>query len=123
MHASPPSDSAAAAPFQTELRELARLAAPIVLTQLSMMALGFVDLVMVGHCGVDAVGAVSLGNLWKVGTSMVAMGLVLGIDPFVTQVQWNVSGLAGGVGIELGAAEGRQDRVRGEHRRPRVADH
>jgi len=85
MHSTSPPQSAAAAPFQAELRELAHLAAPIVLTQLSMMALGFVDLVMVGRCGVDAVGAVSLGNLWKVGTSMVAMGLVLGIDPFVTQ--------------------------------------
>lgn len=85
MHAPSPPPSAAASPFQAELRQLVQLAAPIVLTQLSMMALGFVDLVMVGHCGVDAVGAVSLGNLWKVGTSMVAMGLVLGIDPFVTQ--------------------------------------
>ncbi len=71
--------------LSAEIRELARLAAPIAFTQLSMMALGFVDLVMVGQCGVEAVGAVSLGNLWKVGTSMVAMGVVLGIDPFVTQ--------------------------------------
>lgn len=68
-----------------EARTLSRLAGPIVATQLSMIALGSVDLAMVGRCGVDAVAAVSLGNLWKVGTAMVAMGLVLGIDPFVTQ--------------------------------------
>lgn len=87
MHTPPTSDPARArgGRLRDEARELARLAAPIALTQLSMMALGFVDLVMVGQCGVEAVGAVSLGNIWKIGTGMVAMGLVLGIDPFVTQ--------------------------------------
>ncbi len=74
--------------FRREVNALTRLAAPIVLTQLSMMALGFVDLAMVGKVGagaVEAVAAVSLGNMWKVGTGMVAMGIVLGIDPLVTQ--------------------------------------
>lgn len=77
--------SASGTGLGAEARVLARLAAPIVATQLSMMALGFVDLMMVGQCGADAVGAVSLGNLWKTGTAMVAMGVVLGIDPLVTQ--------------------------------------
>jgi len=84
--------SAAGAPRRASLareaRALARLAAPIVATQLSMMALGFVDMAMVGRVEGDAVAAlaaVSLGNLWKVGTAMVAMGIVLGVDPFVTQ--------------------------------------
>lgn len=68
-----------------ELPRLARLAWPIVLTQLTMMSLGVVDLLMVGHVGVDAVAAVSLGNIAKFGTIMIAMGLVVGIDPFLAQ--------------------------------------
>lgn len=80
-----PQEGARVGRLRDEVRVVARLAAPIVLTQLSMMALGFVDLVMVGQCGDAAVAAVSLGNIWKIGTGMVAMGLVLGIDPFVTQ--------------------------------------
>jgi MATE family multidrug resistance protein len=90
MQATPPDPPTPepAGEFRREVRALTRLAAPIVLTQLSMMALGFVDLAMVGKVGegaVEAVAAVSLGNMWKVGTGMVAMGIVLGIDPFVTQ--------------------------------------
>jgi len=46
---------------------------------------GMVDLLMVGRVGVDAIGAVALGNVWKIGTAMVAMGVVLGIDPYVSQ--------------------------------------
>ena len=74
--------------FTSEARALTRLALPIVLTQLSMMSLGLVDLLMVGRVPGDAVaaiGAVALGNVWKVGTLMAAMGLVFGIDPFVSQ--------------------------------------
>lgn len=78
MHAMPSS-------VRSEARELLRLAVPIMLTQLSMMSLGVVDLLMVGRLGRDAVGAVALGNIVKVGTAMVAMGLVLGIDPFIAQ--------------------------------------
>jgi multidrug resistance protein, MATE family len=71
-----------------EIRAIARLALPIVLTQISMMSLGIVDLAMVGRVPVDAVealDAVALGNVWKIGTAMVAMGLVLGIDPLIAQ--------------------------------------
>jgi MATE family multidrug resistance protein len=72
----------------SEAVALGRLALPIVLTQLTMMSLGVVDLWMVGRvdeAAVQAVAAVALGNVWKIGTAMVAMGLILGIDPFVSQ--------------------------------------
>ena len=68
-----------------ELGALWRLAFPIALTQLSMMSLGVVDLLMVGRVGVDAVGAIALGNVWKMGTLLVSMGFVFGMDPFVSQ--------------------------------------
>jgi multidrug resistance protein, MATE family len=71
--------------LRSEARVLGRLAWPIVLTQIAMMSLGVVDLLMVGDVGVEALGAVALGNIWKIGTAMIAMGFVLGMDPFVSQ--------------------------------------
>jgi MATE family multidrug resistance protein len=71
--------------LKSEIPHLARLAWPIMLTQLTMMSLGVVDLMMVGQVGVDAVAAVSLGNIAKFGTIMIAMGIVVGIDPFLAQ--------------------------------------
>lgn len=62
-----------------------RLAFPIALTQLSLMSLGVVDLLMVGRVGVEAVGALALGNLWKMGTLLVGMGVVFGVDPQISQ--------------------------------------
>jgi MATE family multidrug resistance protein len=64
---------------------LARLALPIAMTQVAMMSLGMVDLLMVGRVGVEALDAVALGNIWKIGTLIVAMGVVYGIDPAVSQ--------------------------------------
>jgi multidrug resistance protein, MATE family len=99
--------------FRDELRVLARLALPIVLTQISMMSLGIVDLAMVGRVSsgaVEALDAVALGNVWKIGTAMVAMGLVLGIDPLIAQAHGrrDAAGLAHalqrGVVIALGGS-------------------
>ncbi len=84
---------------RNEIRALARLALPIAATQLCLMMLGVVDLIMVGRVGVDAVGAIALGNVWKMGTLLVAMGLVLGIDPFVSQAHG--AGDARGAGLAL----------------------
>jgi len=88
--------------LRSETRTLLQLAWPIMLTQLTMMSLGVVDLMMVGRYGVDAVGAVALGNICKIGTSMVAMGLVLGIDPFLTQAQGARDGRALALGLQRG---------------------
>lgn len=88
--------------LRSEMRALLQLAWPIMLTQLSMMSLGVVDLMMVGRYGVDAVGAVALGNICKIGTAMVAMGLVLGIDPFLTQAQGARDARALALGLQRG---------------------
>lgn len=71
--------------LRDEAMHLLRLAAPVIGTQLGMMTLGVVDTVMVGHLGVEAIGAASLGNVWVMGTLIAGMGLVLGIDPLVSQ--------------------------------------
>lgn len=68
-----------------ELRRLARLAIPVALAQLAVMAMGFVDLLMVGRLSVEAFAAVGLANPWIFGTMLFANGIILGIDPIVTQ--------------------------------------
>ncbi|MEE9384980.1 MAG: MATE family efflux transporter, partial [Nannocystaceae bacterium] len=72
-------------PTAEHTRRLATLAAPIVLTQLGTMALGVVDTVMVGHLGVHELDAAALGNAWLFGTILFGMGVMLGLDPIITQ--------------------------------------
>ncbi len=68
-----------------EIRVLTALAAPVALTQLSAMLLWTVDLLMVGRIGVLELNAVSLGRIWIVGTAMVGIGLIFGLDPIAAQ--------------------------------------
>jgi MATE family multidrug resistance protein len=90
------------ATLRSEASETLRLATPIVLTQLTMMSLGVVDLLMVGRVGVEAMNAVALGNIVKVGTLMIAMGVVLGIDPLVTQGHGARDGRAVALALQRG---------------------
>lgn len=64
---------------------LTALATPVALTQLSSMLLWTVDLLMVGRIGVLELNAVSLGRLWIVGTAMLGLGLIYGLDPLAAQ--------------------------------------
>jgi len=72
-------------PLRREIRLLARLATPVALTQLASMALWTIDFLMIGRVGVTAFNAVSLGRLWVMGTSIVALGFVFGLDPIAAQ--------------------------------------
>lgn len=71
--------------FRREVRVLARLATPVALAQLASMLLWTVDFLMVGRLGVTELNAVSLGRLWVMGTTTVALGLIFGLDPIATQ--------------------------------------
>jgi MATE family multidrug resistance protein len=68
-----------------ELRALTSLAFPLVIAQLGMIGLWVVDLIMLGRVGVEALGAASLGRLVIMGSSVVAMGALLGLDPVAAQ--------------------------------------
>lgn len=70
---------------RTETRRLVALATPVVITQVSMMLMGVVDVIMVGHVGTDALDGASLGRLWVFGTLLFGLGMVMGIDPIVAQ--------------------------------------
>ncbi len=65
---------------------LARLAWPIVLTNVGWMLLGTVDTLMLGRLSKDALAAAILGNVWINRTQIAALGIVLGMDPLVTPV-------------------------------------
>jgi multidrug resistance protein, MATE family len=68
-----------------ELRVVTRLSLPLAATQVGMMLIGVVETLIVGRAGTHALGAVALGNLWLYGTVLVANGVVLGVDPLISQ--------------------------------------
>ncbi len=68
-----------------EARRIAVLALPVVGAQVASILLNVVDLLMVGRVGVEPLAAGSLGRLWIWGTLILGMGLIMGIDPLISQ--------------------------------------
>jgi len=68
-----------------ELRTLLSLALPLMASQVGMMLLGVVETLIVGRAGTSALAAASLGNVWSQGTLFMAMGVVMGADPLLSQ--------------------------------------
>ena len=68
-----------------ELRSLTRLALPVMAAQVGVMLMGAVDTIMVGRVSVDALAAASIANSWIYGLLFFGQGLVMGIDPIITQ--------------------------------------
>jgi MATE family multidrug resistance protein len=66
-----------------EARAMARLAAPIVAVQLGMMAMGVVDVMMVGHYSADDLAAVALGNIVVFALLGFGSGILLALDPVI----------------------------------------
>lgn len=73
------------AEYRLELRALLTLAVPIALAQVGQTLMGVVDTAVVGRLGAAEIGAVGVGNslFWLV--AMFATGVVMGIDPLVSQ--------------------------------------
>jgi MATE family multidrug resistance protein len=71
--------------WRRELRAMVALAVPVVLSELGWMAMGVVDTIMVGRLGPTAIGAVALGNAICYTPSIFGVGLMLGLDTFVSQ--------------------------------------
>src|SRR5450631_4816969 len=72
-------------PLRAELVTLVRLALPLMASQVGMMLLGTVETMLMGRAGNTALAAVSLGNAWTHGTILIAMGVVMGADPILSQ--------------------------------------
>ena len=62
-----------------------KLAVPVVIIQVGMMAMGVVDTIMVGHISAQALAAVALGNLYFFTLAVFAQGTLMVLDPVVAQ--------------------------------------
>ncbi len=86
---SPPARAAAAGTaFRALRRELpptVGLAAPIVVAELGWIAMGIVDIAMVGRLGPAAIGAVGVGSVLCFAVVVFGIGMLLGLDPLVAR--------------------------------------
>ena len=71
--------------IRTELRQLARLAAPLAAAQAGTQVMTLVDLAVVGRLGASELAAAGLGNTIFFTVSVIAMGLIFGVDPMISQ--------------------------------------
>src|SRR5579862_3474914 len=49
------------------------------------MSMGVVDTIMVGHLSKEALGAVALGNLYTWGLLILGQGILMALDPLISQ--------------------------------------
>ncbi len=82
------------------MRELTHLAVPVALAQVGMMFQGVVDSIMVGRVSPLDLAAVALGNIYFFAAVVFGMGVLLALDPVVSQ--------ALGAGDTEGVARGTQ---------------
>jgi MATE family multidrug resistance protein len=68
-----------------EFRPLMRLAGPVILAELGWMSMGLVDTIMVGPLGPAAIAAAGMGSGVFTAIVIFGMGLMLGLDAFVSQ--------------------------------------
>jgi len=71
--------------LRTELRATLRLAGPVVAAQLAHISMSFVDTVMVGRLGPEALAGVALGNTVFFFFAIMGMGMVRAVGPLVSQ--------------------------------------
>jgi MATE family multidrug resistance protein len=99
--------------LRTEMAELSRLAFPLAIAQGGQALMGIVDTAVVGRAGALPLAAVGLGLSLTIVLAVFGMGIMLGIDPLVSQavgegdprrargLLWQGSWLALGVGLLL----------------------
>lgn len=75
-----------AGPRLAEARELARLAGPIVVTQLAQMGVGTIDVLMLGALSKDALAASALGLSLFYGMWLLGMGPAVAVSPMVAHI-------------------------------------
>jgi MATE family multidrug resistance protein len=72
-------------PRKDELRSVFALALPVAAVQVGMMSMGVVDTIMVGHYAARDLAAVALGNLYFFSCVVFPMGLLMALDPLISQ--------------------------------------
>ena len=71
--------------YRKEVGLTLALAGPIVVTQLAHISLSFVDTIMVGRLGPEALAGVALGNTVFFNTQIFCMGILMAVGPMVSQ--------------------------------------
>jgi MATE family multidrug resistance protein len=71
--------------YRTEFRELFRLAAPLAAAQAGTNLMGLVDVAVLGHLGARELAGSGLANAIFFALSILGQGLVMGIDPLISQ--------------------------------------
>jgi MATE family multidrug resistance protein len=72
--------------FIVEARELLRLAGPVVITQLTQMGIGTVDVLLLGAYSKDALAASALGLSLYYAMWVLAMGPAIAVQPMVAHI-------------------------------------
>jgi MATE family multidrug resistance protein len=88
--------------YRRELAQVARLSAPVVAAQLGLMMIGVVDTLMLSHVGVTELAAGALGNAWQWTFLSFGLGLVMGIDPLISQAHGRGDGPGCGLALQRG---------------------
>ena len=91
----------AESPFR-DVRPTLALAVPVVLVQLSQMSMSFVDVVMVGRLGTEALAAIVLGSTTYFTVSLVCVGVLVAVQPTVAQAVGAGDDAAAGRGARQG---------------------
>jgi MATE family multidrug resistance protein len=71
--------------LRREIKPTLRLAAPVVAAQVGQVSMGFVDTVMVGRLGPEALAGVALGNTVFFTLIIICIGVVQSVGPMVSQ--------------------------------------
>jgi len=69
----------------SEFRPLMKIAGPVILAEVGWMSMGLVDTIMVGPLGPAAIAATGMGSGVFTAIVIFGMGLMLGLDAFVSQ--------------------------------------
>ncbi len=72
-------------PSRADLRELLRLGVPVTLVQLSLMAMGVEDSMIVGRVSAAALAAVAIGSMYFFTVISFGFGMLLGLEPLISQ--------------------------------------
>jgi MATE family multidrug resistance protein len=88
--------------LRRELVGVARLSAPVVLVQLGLMTVGVVDTLMLGRVGVTELAASALANSWQWVSLSLGLGLVMGIEPLISQAHGAGDGDAAALALQRG---------------------
>jgi len=72
-------------PTRRDFKQVLRLAFPVALVQVGLMAMGVVDTLMVGRVSATDLAGVALGNLYAFTFAVFGVGFLMALDPLVSQ--------------------------------------